>query len=161
LPLSHFLIARYWGLNKSERLTAFFHATFDSVTFMANLNHIPKSQRDIELSEAYRVLKPKGNIIVTMGNPLAEIAIHKVVWLYDKLFGTNYDMDSERGMGAEEDYYLTDGNGSASPTSWHYVFPSSTTSGKVIGRNFVPPDLLTISGNAPFMGLSFLKIQFN
>ena len=83
-------------------------STFDSVTFIANLNHIPKSQRDIELSEAYRVLKPKGNIVVTMGNPLAEIAVHKVVWLYDKLFGTNYDMDSERGMSAEEDYYLTD-----------------------------------------------------
>lgn len=82
--------------------------TFDSTTFIANVNHIPKSQRDIELREAYRVLKPMGNIVVTMGNPLAEIVVHKVIWLYDKIFKTNYDMDSERGMGAEEEYYLTD-----------------------------------------------------
>ena len=83
-------------------------STFDSVTFIANINHIPESQRDIELREAYRVLKPMGNIIVTMGNPLAEIAVHKLVWLYDKLFKTNFDMDSERGMDEEEEYYLAD-----------------------------------------------------
>ncbi len=82
-------------------------STFDSVTFIANINHIPESQRDIELTEAYRVLKPGGNIIVTMGNPLAEILAHKVVMIYDKLFGTNYDMDSERGMEEGEEYYLT------------------------------------------------------
>ena len=81
-------------------------STFASVTFLANINHIPESQRDIELSEAYRVLKPKGNIIVTMGNPLAEIVVHKLVWFYDKVFKTNYDMDTERGM-EDEDYYLT------------------------------------------------------
>ena len=40
---------------------------FDSVTFIANLNHIPKSYRDIELGEAYRCIKAGGNVIVTMG----------------------------------------------------------------------------------------------
>jgi ubiquinone/menaquinone biosynthesis C-methylase UbiE len=83
-------------------------STFDSVTFIANINHIPKSLREIELGEAYRVLKPRGNTIVTMGNPIAEILVHKVVWLYDKLFKTNYDMDTERGMDEEEEYYLVD-----------------------------------------------------
>ncbi len=82
--------------------------TFDSVTFIANVNHIPKSKRSIELSEAYRCLKPGGNIIVTMGNPLAEILTHKVVWLYDKWFGTDYDVDTQRGMHEEEEYYLRD-----------------------------------------------------
>lgn len=82
-------------------------STFDSITFIANINHVPKPKRDIELSEAYRVLKPTGNIVVTMGNPLAEIVVHKVVWLYDKLFKTNHDVDSERGMD-EEEYYLPD-----------------------------------------------------
>jgi hypothetical protein len=43
-----------------------------------------------------------------MGNPLAEIIVHKVVWLYDKLLKTNFDMDAERGMDDEEEYYLTD-----------------------------------------------------
>lgn len=82
--------------------------TFSSVTFIANINHIPKSKRDVELSEAHRCLRPGGNIIVTMGSPVAEILVHKVVMLYDQMFGTSHDMDSERGMDEEEEYYLTD-----------------------------------------------------
>lgn len=83
-------------------------ATFNSVTFIANLSHIPASKRDQEFREAYRVLKPGGNIIGTMGNPLAEILTHKVVWFYDKIFQTSFDMDSQRGMSEEESYFLFD-----------------------------------------------------
>ena len=83
-------------------------STFESVTFIANINHIPESQRDIELGEAHRVLKPMGNVVVTMGNPLAELLVHKVVWLYDRLLKTQLDMDSERGMHDDEEFYLTD-----------------------------------------------------
>jgi SAM-dependent methyltransferase len=83
-------------------------ASFETVTFIANLNHVPRSQRDTELREAYRCLKTGGNIIVTMGNPLAELLVHKVVNWHDRLFGTKFDMDTERGMGEEEEYYLTD-----------------------------------------------------
>ena len=82
--------------------------TFDSITFIANINHIPKSQRDIELAEAYRCLRSGGNVIVTMGNPIAEILMHKLVWAYDRFFGTNFDRDSKRGMSEEEEYYLED-----------------------------------------------------
>lgn len=81
-------------------------ASFNSVTFIANLNHVPRSLRDVELKEAFRCLRPGGNIIVTMGNPLAEVLVHKVVHWHDKFFGTNYDMDAERGMGEEEEVYL-------------------------------------------------------
>jgi len=80
----------------------------DTVTFIANLNHVPRSQRDIELAEAYRCLRRGGKIIVTMGNPLAEVLVHKVVYWHDRLLGTKHDMDSERGMTEEEEYYLTD-----------------------------------------------------
>ncbi len=80
--------------------------SFSSVTFIANLNHIPKPKRDAELAEAYRCLRPGGNIIATMGNPLAEILVHQVVKWFDRLLGTNYDVDSERGMHEEEEYYL-------------------------------------------------------
>ena len=86
----------------------FADATFDTVTFIANINHVPKSKRDLELAEAYRCLKPGGNVVVTMGNPLAEIMVHQVVYVFDRLFKTNYDMDTERGMGEEEEYYLLD-----------------------------------------------------
>jgi SAM-dependent methyltransferase len=82
--------------------------TFDSVTFIANLNHIPLHSRDIELSEAYRVLKTNGNIIITMGNPVAEILAHKAIAFYDKIFGTTYDIDEERGMREDEEYYIRD-----------------------------------------------------
>jgi SAM-dependent methyltransferase len=81
---------------------------FDSVTFIANLNHVPRSIRDTELAEAYRVLKQGGNIIVTMGNPIAEILVHKLVAFYDRVFGTDYDIDAQRGMADEEEYFLTD-----------------------------------------------------
>jgi SAM-dependent methyltransferase len=103
----------YAGLTREQIIEdmanlPFSNGFFDSVTFIANLNHVPQSMRDRELSEAYRCLKPGGNIIVTMGNPLAEIAVHKVVAVYDKLLGTHVDMDTERGMGEEEAYYLLD-----------------------------------------------------
>lgn len=81
--------------------------TFTTVTFIANINHIPKTKRDPELKEAYRCLKFGGNIIVTMGNPFAETLVHKVVHHYDKVFHTNHDMDGERGM-HDEEFYLKD-----------------------------------------------------
>lgn len=87
----------------------FAEESFDSVTFIANINHVPEALRDMELAEAYRCLKPGGNIIITMGNPAAEIVAHKLVWLYDKFLGTHLDVDSERGMDEEEEYFLTDG----------------------------------------------------
>jgi len=82
--------------------------TFDTATFIANINHIPENQRDDELKEAYRVLKRPGNIVVTMGNPIAEILVHKVVALHDRVFNTKQDVDSERGMVEGEEYFLTD-----------------------------------------------------
>ncbi|MGD1076210.1 MAG: methyltransferase domain-containing protein [Thermodesulfovibrionales bacterium] len=81
---------------------------FDSVTFIANLNHVPQSLRDCELAEAYRVLRKGGNIIITMGNPIAEILAHRAIELHDRIFRTRHDVDAERGMEEEEDYYLTD-----------------------------------------------------
>jgi SAM-dependent methyltransferase len=103
----------YAGLTKENLVKDISHfpfnnASFDSITFIASLNHAPRPLRDKELAESHRCLKKDGNIIITMGNPLAEIAIHKIVFLYDKIFKTKHDVDSERGMDKEEDYYLTD-----------------------------------------------------
>ncbi|PIT93578.1 hypothetical protein COU00_03625 [Candidatus Falkowbacteria bacterium CG10_big_fil_rev_8_21_14_0_10_43_11] len=82
--------------------------SFVSITFIANLSHIPKSMRDKELAEAYRCLKKGGNIIITMPGAFASVIIHKIVYLYDKIFKTNYDVDNIRGMHEEEEYYLRD-----------------------------------------------------
>jgi SAM-dependent methyltransferase len=106
-------VFRYEGLSDENivedmRQFPFPNASFETVTFIANLNHVPRSDRDVELAEAYRCLRPGGNIIVTMGNPVAEVAVHRVVALYDLLLRTKVDMDGERGMGQEEEYYLKD-----------------------------------------------------
>lgn len=84
------------------------NAIFDSVTFIANLNHIPENDRDAELFEAYRCLKPNGNIIITMPCAFAGILIHKFVHWYDCIFGTKYDVDTVRGMHHDEEFYLSD-----------------------------------------------------
>jgi ubiquinone/menaquinone biosynthesis C-methylase UbiE len=82
--------------------------SFDTVTFIANFNHIPAPLRDAEVSEAYRVLRDGGKVVVTMGNPLAELTIHRLVHAYDHFFGTNLDMDNERGMEEDEEYFVRD-----------------------------------------------------
>jgi SAM-dependent methyltransferase len=104
----------YQGLSKENLVSTFLpfpsdSGRYSSVTFIACLNHCPRSQRDAELHEAYRVLRPGGNVIITMGNPIAEILVHKLVRFYDRFLGTQVDMDSERGMSNEESYYLTEG----------------------------------------------------
>ncbi len=81
---------------------------FDSVTFIANLNHVPEKLRDIELAEAHRVLKPGGNIVITMGLPITEILAHNLVAFYDKYFKTNFDLDNIRGMESDEEFFLTE-----------------------------------------------------
>jgi SAM-dependent methyltransferase len=103
----------YPGLSEEHLVKSFSrfpgHADeYSSVTFIACLNHCPRSQRDSELSEAHRVLRPGGNVIITMGQPVAEVLVHRLVYYYDKFLGTHVDMDSERGMSGEEAYYLTE-----------------------------------------------------
>lgn len=105
-------VFKYEGLaeeNIVQDITHFPFAdnTFDSVTFIANLHHVPIPLRDLELAEAYRCLKPKGNIIVTVVNPVAGILVHKLVEFYSHIFDIKIDEDCDRGMHEEESYYVT------------------------------------------------------
>ncbi len=68
---------------------------FDTVTFLACLNHIPN--RDAVLKEAYRILKDDGRLIITMIDPLIGLVGHKIWW---------YSEDKERGMQPGETYGL-------------------------------------------------------
>ncbi|MEO5905087.1 MAG: methyltransferase domain-containing protein [Saprospiraceae bacterium] len=106
-------VFQYEGLKEDNIIKDATHFPFEdnvynTVTLIANINHIPIGIRDIELAEIYRCTVPGGKIVVTMGHPLAEILVHKLVFLYDTLFGTNVDMDTERGMQEGESYFLTD-----------------------------------------------------
>lgn len=81
--------------------------TFDTVTIIGALNHIPKQERVNELTEIKRVLKDKGVLVFTQGQPVAEYLIHKLASFYDRIFKTNLDVDSERGMKPGEEYYVS------------------------------------------------------
>ncbi|MBI2442889.1 MAG: glycosyltransferase [Candidatus Levybacteria bacterium] len=58
----------------------FQNAKFDTVSFLASLNHIPK--RLLVLKEVARVLKPNGKIIITMINERVGWLCHKITWWY-------------------------------------------------------------------------------
>lgn len=72
---------------KDTRRLPFPDASFDTVSFVACLNHIP--YRLESLHEAHRLLRPGGKIVATMINrALGEIG-HRIWW---------YSEDKERGM---------------------------------------------------------------
>lgn len=103
----------YDGLTREQLVPDLRHfpfegETFDAVTFIANINHIPEADRDTELREAHRVLRPGGRVVVTMGHPLAERLVHGLTAWYDRRLGTRLDMDGERGMHEDEAFFLTD-----------------------------------------------------
>jgi SAM-dependent methyltransferase len=102
----------YEGLDPGDVITdigrfPFPDQTFDTVTFIAMVNHVPEDLRPVELREARRVLRPGGNVVVTMGNPLLEIGAHGLLDLRSRFLG---DRDVYHDHGAEEDdiYFLTD-----------------------------------------------------
>lgn len=69
--------------------------SFDTVTCIAALNHIP--ERAAFLAEARRVLKPQGNFVMTMIPPFISRCWHMIIKPWD-------EDQSERGMAHEEVY---------------------------------------------------------
>ena len=60
------------------RSLPFEDATFDTVSFIACLNHIP--EREAAICEAIRVLRPGGKIIVTMIGKFVGDVGHAIWW---------------------------------------------------------------------------------
>lgn len=63
--------------------------SFDTITIMAGLNHIPN--RDTALKECFRVLKPSGNLVLTMIDPWIGYLSH-----------VPHEESHERGMHCDE-----------------------------------------------------------
>src|SRR5206468_1613795 len=61
-------------------------SSFDTVTFVASLNHIP--ERREALAESHRVLRASGRILVTMIDPFVSSIGHRLWW---------YSEDKHRG----------------------------------------------------------------
>ena len=100
-------VFRYPGLCRKDIVDPlrlpFPSGSFGTVTLIAAINHIPARHRDAELAELFRVLEPGGRIIVTMGNPAAEVLVHKLSAALNR-----EDMDSRRGMDEDETYFMRD-----------------------------------------------------
>lgn len=63
---------------ESCRILPFADGSFDTVSFVACLNHIPERQE--ALREAYRVLRPGGKLVATMIGRLIGIVGHAIWW---------------------------------------------------------------------------------
>ncbi len=80
-------------------------ASFDTVTLIAVGGHIPKRSRAQEFREFARVLRRRGNLVMTEGEPITQYLHHKWQHLYLGLQG-KVDIDHERGMDEEEEYCM-------------------------------------------------------
>jgi SAM-dependent methyltransferase len=89
-----------WGgdtvlIESSDKLP-FEDNSFDTVTFIACINHIP--ERDAALAEVKRILKPGGRVVITMiGRLLGEIG-HRIWWYSED---KHRDVDEEELMGMD------------------------------------------------------------
>lgn len=103
-----------WGgecmLIESSAKLPFPDESFDTVTFIACINHIP--ERRAALREAHRVLRPGGRVILTMiGRFLGEVG-HRI-WWYSEDKHRDVDEHEQMGMDPHEVLDLLRGAGFA------------------------------------------------
>lgn len=80
--------------------------SFGTITLNAVAGYIARHLRKKELREFARILKPKGRIVMTEGEPIMQFIHHKWVYFLDKVFRTNIDVDTKRGMVEDEEYCM-------------------------------------------------------
>jgi len=74
--------------------------SFDTITLVAVVSHIPKQIRKAEFAELARILRPRGRLLITEGEPITQTLIHK--WKEFRKTGLDY----ERGMKEGEEYCI-------------------------------------------------------
>jgi len=93
---------------EDTRRLPFEDESFDTITFLACLNHIPYRQE--ALTEAFRLLKPGGKIIATMISPLLGKIGHKIWWYSEEKHRGMADGE-EMGIGRADMYRLLENAG--------------------------------------------------
>jgi len=116
-----------WGggvvLIESAAKLPFPDASFDTVSYVACINHIP--ERKAALIETMRVLKPGGRIVVTMiGRVIGEIG-HKL-WWYSEDKHREVDHDELMGMDKREVVSLLNETGFVDITTKGFVYGLNT-----------------------------------
>lgn len=101
-----------WGsdtiLVQSSASLPFPDASFDTISFLACINHIPERREALE--EARRVLRPDGCLLVTMiGRFIGELG-HKLWWYSEDKY-RNVDEHELMGMNEKEIHALLDAAG--------------------------------------------------
>lgn len=81
------------------KVLPFEDASFDTVTFVACLNHIPERRQ--ALAEAFRVLRPGGRVVVTMIGPLIGTIGHGLWWYSEEKHRATDDQELP-GMGSAQ-----------------------------------------------------------
>ncbi len=103
---------KFQGLEESQiihnpKQFPFENESFDTITLIANINHIPMSVLEDEFTEMQRILKPGGRMVITRIGLITSLLTHNVVKLQSKVSSHIHDMDSERGCCHDERYSVT------------------------------------------------------
>jgi ubiquinone/menaquinone biosynthesis C-methylase UbiE len=98
-------------------------ASFDTVCFVACLNHIP--ERAAALTEAKRVLRPGGRVVITMIGRLIGVIGH-AIWWYSEDKHREIASGEEMGLNVEEVTALIRDSGFTGMRISHFVYGLNT-----------------------------------
>jgi SAM-dependent methyltransferase len=112
-----------WGgdcvILKNSAKLPFDDNSFDTVSFLACINHIP--ERVESLREAYRVLKPDGRLMISMIGRVVGTVGH-ALWWYSEDKHRDIDEEEEMGMNPAEIYALLERTGFGKPVLKKFVY---------------------------------------
>ena len=93
--------------------------SFDTVCFIACINHIP--EREETLKEAYRILKPGGQLMISMIGRFIGVVGH-AIWWYSEDKHREVDEEEEMGMDPKEIFELLEKSGFEKPEIKKFVY---------------------------------------